>query len=84
MPNTPPPPLPTYRFRRIDAVRNMARFYMLSLEPTLFGEVAVLRHWGRIGTRGRQALNLYPSLAEAETVLARQVALRRRRGYVEA
>lgn len=34
----------------------MARFYMLSLEPALFGEVAVLRHWGRIGTRGRQAL----------------------------
>jgi predicted DNA-binding WGR domain protein len=62
----------------------MARFYMLSLEPTLFGEVAVLRHWGRIGTRGRQALNLYPTFAEAETVLARQVALRRKRGYVEA
>ncbi|WP_145926033.1 WGR domain-containing protein [Shinella sp. HZN7] len=41
------PSLPAYRFRRIDAMRNMARFYMLSLEPTLFGEVAVLRHWGR-------------------------------------
>ena len=62
----------------------MARFYMLSLEPALFGEVAVLRHWGRIGTRGRQALTLYPTLAEAEMSLARQAALRRKRGYAEA
>lgn len=84
MPTTPPALLPTYRFRRIDAARNMARFYMLSLEPTLFGEVAVLRHWGRIGSRGRQALSLYPTLVEAKTMLARQVALRRKRGYIEA
>ena len=77
-------PSPVYRFRRIDATRNMARFYMLSLEPTLFGEVAVLRHWGRIGGRGRQALSLHATLAEAETVLVQQVARRRRRGYSEA
>lgn len=62
----------------------MARFYMLSLEPAFFGEVAVLRHWGRIGTRGRQALTLYSTLAEAEMSLARQVALRRKRGYSAA
>ncbi|WP_439625298.1 WGR domain-containing protein [Shinella sp.] len=82
MPNTTLSP--AYRFRRIDATRNMERFYMLSLEPTLFGEVAVLRHWGRIGTRGRQVSSLHASLAEAETVLARQIARRRRRGYTEA
>ncbi|WP_411036307.1 WGR domain-containing protein [Shinella sp. BYT-45] len=70
-----------HRFRRIDAARNMARFYLLSLEPTLFGEVAVLAHWGRIGTRGRQALSLHATLAEAEAVLARQIARRRKRGY---
>ena len=83
MPNTPLLLSPAYSFRRIDATRNMARFYMLSLEPTLFGEVAILRHWGRIGTRGRQALNLYSTLAEAETMLSRQVVRRRKRGYVE-
>ncbi len=81
MPNTTPSP--AYRFRRIDATRNMARFYMLSLEPTLFGEIAVLRHWGRIGTRGRQVSSLHATTAEAETVLARQIARRRRRGYTE-
>lgn len=70
-------------FRRIDARRNMARFYILSLEPTLFGEVAVLRRWGRIGTRGRQASTLHATMAEARLALERQAARRLRRGYVE-
>jgi predicted DNA-binding WGR domain protein len=83
MPNSSPRASSTYYFRRIDGPRNMARFYILSLEPTLFGEVAVLRHWGRIGTRGRQALSLHGTRAEAECVLSRQIARRRKRGYRE-
>lgn len=35
--------------RRIDRARNMARFYALGVEPTLFGEFALVREWGRIG-----------------------------------
>ena len=62
----------------------MARFYVLSLEPTLFGEVAVLRHWGRIGTRGRMTSSLHPTLRDAEAMLSRQLARRRKRGYVVA
>lgn len=81
MPDTSLPLQRTYHFRRIDAERNMARFYILSLEPTLFGDVAVLRHWGRIGTRGRQALSVHASLAEAEATIARQVLRRYQRGY---
>ena len=46
----------TYTFRlycqRIDATKNMARYYALSMQPTLFGETAVVRYWGRIGKRG--------------------------------
>lgn len=37
---------------RIDPKRNMARFYGIALQPTLFGEVSVVRCWGRIGTKG--------------------------------
>ncbi|MGB3813613.1 MAG: WGR domain-containing protein [Shinella sp.] len=84
MKNTLPRLPDIHCFRRIDAASDMARFYLLSLEPTLFGEVAVLRHWGRIGTRGRQALSLHSTLAEAEKTLARQIARRRKRGYTEA
>ncbi len=38
---------------RIDADRNMARFYAMTLQPTLFGEWALVREWGRIGSAGR-------------------------------
>jgi predicted DNA-binding WGR domain protein len=38
---------------RIDNGRNMARSYELSVQPGLFGDVAVTRHWGRIGTAGQ-------------------------------
>ena len=81
--NTTSPSSAVYSFRRIDAARNMARFYMLSIEPTLFGEVAVLRHWGRIGAGGRQTLSLHATMSEAILVLHRQIERRRRRGYME-
>ena len=84
MSNTPPSLPPIRHFRRIDSSINMARFYMLSLEPTLFGDVAVFRHWGRIGTLGRQAATFHASMAEAESMLERQITRRRRRGYYES
>ncbi|GLR57622.1 hypothetical protein GCM10007919_23470 [Rhizobium indigoferae] len=31
--------------QRIDASRDMARYYMLAIQPTLFGETAVERSW---------------------------------------
>ena len=40
---------------RRNASRNMARFYVLAIEPTLFGEMALVREWGRIGSWGRVA-----------------------------
>jgi hypothetical protein len=36
--------------RRIESMRNMRRFYVLSIQPTLFGGVSLVRHWGGIGT----------------------------------
>ncbi|WP_247419007.1 WGR domain-containing protein [Bradyrhizobium sp. 159] len=29
----------------------MARFYVLPIEPPLFGDTALLREWGRLGQR---------------------------------
>lgn len=31
---------------RADAAKNMARFYALSIEPTLFGTPCLTRRWG--------------------------------------
>jgi hypothetical protein len=34
---------------RIDPLRNIARYYVLSIEPTLFAKHTLIRRWGRIG-----------------------------------
>jgi len=69
---------------RIDPEANMARFYSIDLAPTLFGEVAVLRSWGRIGTRGRTSLETWPSAGEAEAAANRTLRHKSRRGYSPA
>ncbi|MGP2490117.1 WGR domain-containing protein [Mesorhizobium sp. PUT5] len=66
---------------RIDPARNMARFYLLSLQPTLFGEVSVARNWGRIGTGGRCLVEFHTSEGAARAALERLEASKRRRGY---
>ena len=66
---------------RIDANANMARFYCIDLSATLFGEVTVLRRWGRIGTCGRTSLETWPSAGEAEASANRTLRQKSRRGY---
>ena len=34
---------------RVDLARNIARYYVLSIEPTLFAKHTLIRRWGRIG-----------------------------------
>jgi predicted DNA-binding WGR domain protein len=38
---------------RADPKKNMARWYEIDVEPTLFGECTFERHWGRIGSAGQ-------------------------------
>ncbi|TCQ02430.1 putative DNA-binding WGR domain protein [Rhizobium sp. PP-F2F-G36] len=66
---------------RIDPARNMARFYMLALQPTLFGGVSVIRNWGRIGTQGQAKIETYDDGATAEDARSRIENTKRRRGY---
>ncbi|MFD1729161.1 WGR domain-containing protein [Rhizobium viscosum] len=46
----------------------MARFYCRSLEPTLLGGSALVRRWSRIGTTGRQKIELFDTAIEAVDV----------------
>ncbi|HZG29584.1 MAG TPA: WGR domain-containing protein [Ensifer sp.] len=69
---------------RRDAAKNMARFYCLSIELTLFGDVRLRRHWGRIGTRGRVKLHDFAKREEAAALFDRVLKAKRRRGYGEA
>lgn len=65
----------------IDPSRNRARFYVLSIQPTLFGEHALMRQWGRIGTHGRCRLDLHATAEAARQAMNRLAAAKRRRGY---
>lgn len=66
---------------RRDSSLNMARFYVLAIEPTLFGDMALAREWGRIGTRGRRRLELHSDAATAAEALDIWLARKSRRGY---
>src|SRR5277367_2819865 len=66
---------------RRDATRNMARFYVLAIEPTLFGNTALVREWGRIGSPGRRRLDLHADAKTATESLDVWLARKHRRGY---
>lgn len=66
---------------RTDPQQNMARFYVLSLEPTLFGDAALVREWGRWGRPGRRRLDLFPDVEAAAEALEDWLRKKTRRGY---
>ncbi|RWC37555.1 MAG: WGR domain-containing protein [Mesorhizobium sp.] len=70
--------------RRIDAMRNMRRFYVLAIQPTLFGGASVIRNWGRIGTSGQSMMETFDVPDEADSALSRLERSKRRRGYRDA
>jgi predicted DNA-binding WGR domain protein len=59
----------------------MARFYALAVEPALFGDVSLVRRWGRIGTSGRSRIELFGTSAEADEALSDLVRRKLNRGY---
>lgn len=69
---------------RMDPARNMARFYRLSSMPSLFGDICIVREWGRIGRRGRTRIDLYAREAEAAAARLALEQSKRRRGYRDA
>ncbi len=66
---------------RLDPVRNTYRYYVVSLEPSLFGDTALVRQWGRIGSAGRQRLELYADPTEAAEELEAWLRRKIQRGY---
>ena len=66
---------------RRDPSRDMARFYVLAIEPTLFGDMALVREWGRIGSSGRRRLDLHSDKMSAGEALDLWLARKTRRGY---
>lgn len=69
------------RLEKRDPAKNMARSYRIWVIPTLFGDYAVVKEWGRIGSPGTVREEWYATQDEA---VRDGLALRRRkqrRGY---
>lgn len=66
---------------RIDPSRNMARFYRLSIQPTLFGGSSLVRNWGRIGTDGRLKVELFDTPRQAAAAREHAAGRKLLRGY---
>lgn len=60
----------------------MARFYALSIEPTLFGEVSLIRNWGRIGARGQIRCETFEQPEAATAAFEHLQILKLRKGYL--
>ena len=69
------------RLRRIDPAHNMKRFYLMQVQPDLFGGVSLIREWGRIGSRGRVLVEHHADEGEAVTALLGLASAKVRRGY---
>ena len=66
---------------RKDRTNNMARFYAMSIEPTLFGELCLTRRWGRIGSRGQTMAHHFDREADAVHLFLDLTRQKRARGY---
>ncbi|WP_438754013.1 WGR domain-containing protein [Pararhizobium sp. O133] len=66
---------------RSDASKNMARYYVLEISATLFGEVCLIRSWGRIGKRGQSKIHHFSREKEAVDLFLALMRSKRARGY---
>ncbi|WP_246665029.1 WGR domain-containing protein [Neorhizobium sp. P12A] len=68
-------------WQRIDRAKNMARYYALAIQPTLFGEVAVVRCWGRIGKGGGEKSDIFNTEREAAAHFRALALKKSKKGY---
>lgn len=71
------------RLQRIRPQKNERRFYAVTVTTDLFGQVVLVRNWGRVSTGGRLRWDLYTDLSAAETSLRDLARRKRQRGYQE-
>ena len=69
------------RFVSVDPTERRFRFYELRLQETLWGGVALVRAWGRLGAPGRWTATESPDREAAGPAVARAVRRRLARGY---
>ena len=74
--------LPTrMKLRRIYPTQNIRRFYLMQVQPDLFGGTSLIREWGRIGSARRVLVKHHADEGEAVTALLAMARAKARRGY---
>ena len=85
VPGAAPPAVPPFerelRLVSVDPSRNRARFYILQWHPTLWEDLALVRIWGRIGSRGQAKVLLHAPTPQVDAVIERLVRRRLQHGY---
>ena len=69
------------RFKSVDPEQNRRRFYDLTWQPTLFGEGALVRTWGRQGQPGTTRATVYPDRVCALPQIRQVLRRRLQHGY---
>jgi predicted DNA-binding WGR domain protein len=69
---------------RSNPASNMHCFYSLHLAPTLFGEIALVTEWGRVGSPGTVREQLFQEELAAESALTKRVTGKTKRGYIRS
>ena len=64
-----------------DPAKNRARFYLLSWQVALTGDIALVCRWGRLGTQGRTRALFFPDRSTIAPKIERLIKRRLRRGY---
>jgi predicted DNA-binding WGR domain protein len=68
---------------RTGPAKNLHRFYVVRLAPTLFGDWTLLREWGRRGSPGTVRITSFDRYDEAQKAEQQTVKRRLQHGYTE-
>ncbi len=66
---------------RTDHANNMARYYAMSIDANLFGELCLTRRWGRIGSSGQTLIHHFEREKDAVSLFLELTRQKRARGY---
>jgi predicted DNA-binding WGR domain protein len=70
-----------YYLTCINPDENKYRFYCMSVQYGLFGNIYLIRQWGRIGTSGRKLMQSFDTMDEMHQEIQRLLEIRKKRGY---
>ncbi len=66
---------------RHDSLKNMHRFYQITVSPGVFGEWSLVREWGRKGSPGTVNKTWFQSESDAKSAGEEIMKAKQKKGY---